>query len=228
MNVVIESVDYFQDDGVIVSTRGRKESENKVYEASKFNTLVNQNIPVIVLIDKGSASASEIFSGALKDTKRGILIGEKSYGKGSVQTIFQLVNDGFKLTIAKYYTPSNISIDGIGIEPNLEVKGLDLNDDEKQILKKIYDNKIIEKFVSENPNPSAKDIDDYVKGLINKGYIISDKYLKKLIKNAVEIDNSEKPIYDLDFDTPLQKAIEVFDKGMIKSGKDGYYLDLKK
>ena len=119
LSQVIDIVDLFQSEGIIVSTRGRSVFDSRASEASERTTIVNKEIPVIVLIDQGSASASEIFAGAIKDTKRGILIGEKTFGKGSVQTIYRMGDDGFKLTIAKYYTPSDICIDGIGIEPDI-------------------------------------------------------------------------------------------------------------
>lgn len=108
---------------IIVTTKGKVKNEQSVYysiagEKNKAYT----DIPLIVMINEGSASASEIVSGAVKDLKRGILLGEKSYGKGSVQTIFSMENgDGVKLTIAKYYTPSGICIDHKGIEPDVKV-----------------------------------------------------------------------------------------------------------
>jgi carboxyl-terminal processing protease len=85
------------------------------------------NVPLIVLVDGGSASASEILSGAIKDRKAGLLIGERTFGKGLVQSVEPL-NDGsgFKLTTQKYYTPSGISINKVGIEPDIEVKPLEI------------------------------------------------------------------------------------------------------
>lgn len=138
LSQVITIVDYFQNNGVIVSTKGRKLSENSIYKATKFNTIVDMDIPVMVLIDNGSASASEIFSGAMKDLKRGILIGEKTYGKGSVQTIRRLNKDGFKITISKYYTPSDVCIDGIGITPDIIIKEPELSEEEKEALRRLY------------------------------------------------------------------------------------------
>ena len=134
LDSVINIVDLFQNEGVIVSVKGRRLNEESIHRSSKFNTMVDEKTPIVVLIDGGSASASEIFSGAIKDNNRGILVGEKSFGKGSVQSI-QLLGDGtdgFKLTTAKYYTPSGVSIHGIGIQPDIEVKEPELSDDEKK------------------------------------------------------------------------------------------------
>ena len=98
----------------VVDKSGHKE----VYQSAK----TDESIPIVVLIDNNSASASEILAGALKDRKAATLVGVKSYGKGSVQTILPLFKgDGIKLTVAKYYTPSGISIDGVGIEPDVEI-----------------------------------------------------------------------------------------------------------
>ena len=108
----------FIKEGVIVSERPKKGEEVFSYREGKYYG----DFPLVVLINGGSASASEIVSGAFKDNKRGILVGEKTFGKGSVQTLIPLPDgDGMKLTIAKYYTPSGICIHGIGIEPDVKV-----------------------------------------------------------------------------------------------------------
>ena len=108
------------DNGEIVSTKSRKVSENRKWFAKKGDLINGKTL--IVLINYGSASASEIVAGALKDHKRAILLGETSYGKGSVQSIIPLKNDGaIRLTIAKYYLPSGKSISEIGVSPDIEV-----------------------------------------------------------------------------------------------------------
>lgn len=226
---VIDIVDYFQDEDVIVSTLGRSAFDNTVSKATSHTTIVDKDIPVIVLIDNGSASASEIFAGAIKDTKRGILIGEKSFGKGSVQTIYRLDNDGVKLTVAEYYTPSGISINGIGIEPHLIVKEPEFSEEEKKDLAKLYEDKILDKLMNENSDPSDKQINEFVKRLKDQGYSLSDRFLKKLIKNAAEIDDDKKAVYDIEFDLQLQKALEVLEKGIILHDKTGFFIkDLDK
>jgi len=113
--------DFFLNDGEIVSTRGRNKRENRKWFAKKGDQINGK--PLIVLINYGSASASEIVAGALKDHKRAILIGENSYGKGSVQSIIPLKNQGaIRLTISKYYLPSGKSISEVGITPDFEVE----------------------------------------------------------------------------------------------------------
>ena len=120
LSQAIKISDFFLDNGEIVSTKSRKASENRKWFAKKGDILNGKTL--IVLINYGSASASEIVAGALKDHKRAILLGENSYGKGSVQSIIPLKNDGaIRLTVAKYYLPSGKSISEVGVSPDIEV-----------------------------------------------------------------------------------------------------------
>ena len=120
LSQAVKISDFFLDDGEIVSTKSRKSFENRKYFARKGDIINGETL--LVLINYGSASASEIVAGALKDHKRAILIGENSYGKGSVQSIIPLKNKGaIRLTISKYYLPSGKSISGTGITPDIEV-----------------------------------------------------------------------------------------------------------
>jgi carboxyl-terminal processing protease len=112
--------DFFLNNGEIVSTKSRKKSENRKWFAKKGDLTNGKKL--IILINYGSASASEIVAGALKDHKRAILIGENSYGKGSVQSIIPLKNNGaIRLTVAKYYLPSGKSISEVGVSPDIEI-----------------------------------------------------------------------------------------------------------
>ena len=120
----INITDFFLDDGEIVSTKGRKVSETRKFFAKKGDEIKGK--PIIVLINNGSASASEIFAGALKDHKRAIILGENSYGKGSVQSIIPLGNGGgMRMTISKYYLPSGKSISEVGVTPDILVEETD-------------------------------------------------------------------------------------------------------
>ena len=120
LSQAIKISDFFLENGEIVSTKSRKASENRKWFAKKGD-VTNGKI-LIVIINYGSASASEIVAGALKDHKRAIIIGENSYGKGSVQSIIPLKNKGaIRLTIAKYYLPSGKSISEVGVTPDIEV-----------------------------------------------------------------------------------------------------------
>ena len=121
LSQAIKISDFFLEDGEIVSTKSRKKSENRKWFAKKGD--VTDGKTLLVLINYGSASASEIVAGALKDHKRAIILGESSYGKGSVQSIIPLKNKGaIRLTVAKYYLPSGKSISEVGVRPDIEIK----------------------------------------------------------------------------------------------------------
>jgi len=120
LSQAIKISDFFLNEGEIVSTKSRNKSENRKFFAKKGDIIDGKTL--IVLINYGSASASEIVAGALKDHKRAIVLGEQSYGKGSVQSIIPLKNKGaIRLTISKYYLPSGKSISEVGIIPDIEV-----------------------------------------------------------------------------------------------------------
>jgi len=120
LSQAIKISDFFLDNGEIVSTKSRQPSENRKWFAKKGD--LTDGKTVLVLINYGSASAAEIVAGALKDHKRAIIVGENSYGKGSVQSIIPLKNKGaIRLTIAKYYLPSGKSISEVGVTPDIEV-----------------------------------------------------------------------------------------------------------
>tara|TARA_B100001057_G_C22775850_1_gene921526 strand:+ start:406 stop:1548 length:1143 start_codon:yes stop_codon:yes gene_type:complete len=120
LSQAIKISDFFLDNGEIVSTKSRKVSENRKWFAKRGDLINGKTL--IVLINYGSASASEIVAGALKDHKRAIILGENSYGKGSVQSIIPLENKGaIRLTVAKYYLPSGKSISEVGVSPDIEI-----------------------------------------------------------------------------------------------------------
>jgi carboxyl-terminal processing protease len=137
LNQAIRISDFFLENGEIVSTKSRKKSDNRKWFAKKGD--ITDGKTLLVLINYGSASASEIVAGALKDHKRAIVVGENSYGKGSVQSIIPLKNRGaIRLTVAKYYLPSGKSISEVGVRPDIEVN--EEGDDFK--IKTVTDNQL--------------------------------------------------------------------------------------
>ena len=144
LSQAVKITDFFLDNGEIVSTKGRKNSENRKWFAKKGDLINGETL--IVLINYGSASASEIVAGALKDHKRAILVGENTYGKGSVQSIIPLRNNGaIRLTISKYYLPSGKSISEVGVTPDITVEEesddfriLSENDNQLKFARKLF------------------------------------------------------------------------------------------
>jgi carboxyl-terminal processing protease len=206
---VIKISDMFLSGGVIVSTRGRDKSQNQVFTAHS-QTIV-PDIPLIVLVNGGSASASEIFSGAIKDNKRGILLGEKTFGKGSVQTVRELPDgSGVRITTALYYTPSGKSINNIGIEPDEVVEEIKPTKEEIKAIDKLNELGLVKKFVEQHKSYTDSDLDDFMKTLQKDDLTIRRIIVKRLIKNEQE-KNMIPPLIDLDYDVQLKKAVQMFE-----------------
>ena len=150
----ISITDAFIDDGVIVSTKGREESSEREYKATPNDLL--KGMPVVVLINGGSASASEIVAGALKDHKRALIMGEDSFGKGSVQTVLNIDEEqAIKLTTARYYTPSGNSIQASGISPDVYVEFREFKDRESSF-KRIKENDLPGRLDNDSDTPNEE------------------------------------------------------------------------
>ena len=129
LNSAVDVASQFLNGGLVVSTKGRVEKTSGVMYAEQGKA---NNLPMVVLVNQGSASAAEIVAGAIKDRKRGLLIGNKTFGKGSVQTLFTLPDKaGMYVTIARYSTPSGRIIDHKGLEPDIKVNGEPMTDKAK-------------------------------------------------------------------------------------------------
>lgn len=212
LDSAVKVADKFIDSGVIVSTKSRIASENKTFSATKNATIVKSGTPIVVLINKGSASASEILSGALKDYHVAYLVGERTYGKGSVQQVVPLIEDdgtadGIKLTVARYYSPTDCNIDKIGIPPDLEIKDGEYSDEETQAFIKMTEDRVIEKYVEDHPGMTEHEIAAYAEEL-NETYKINTRLLRRLIR--VETRRTQTALkYDLDFDVQLVEALKI-------------------
>jgi carboxyl-terminal processing protease len=169
-------------------------------------------LPVIALINRGSASASEILAGALQDTGRARIVGEKSYGKGSVQWIRDLGEEGYRLTISRYYTPQGRNIDKVGIIPDVEVKEPELSEEEEKAVSALLEQNLLRDFVAANPQPGEPQIQAFLLQLESRKIQLAEKYVRRLIRNEVNRTNDNPPLYDLEFDTALQKAAELLSR----------------
>jgi carboxyl-terminal processing protease len=204
----------FLDGGVVVTTKSRIQTENRTYNARRA-VQVPADFPVIVLINKGSASASEIVAGALKDRGRAYLVGEKSYGKGSVQQVYNLDTAGFKITTARYYTPSDVNIDKIGIPPDRLVAFPEFTDADAEHLNSLINDNRIPAYVSENPRATAAQIDTFARGL-EREYGLDLTLLKRLIRNE-QNRTVIAPVYDLEYDVQLQEAVNIINSGTFRT-----------
>ena len=199
----------FFKDGVIVSTRSRVAGESSVFEAQGDQT-VPDTVQILVLVDKGSASAAEILAGALKDRKRAYLLGETTYGKGSVQQVIPFDKTGFKLTMARYYTPSGVNIDKVGIAPHQEFQEKDLTDAELGEYRKLLDAKTFQTFAQTNPSAGATEVETFIQNLRKQGVSLEPRWLTRLTRMELDRSNNRSgPVVDLDFDLTLREAVRL-------------------
>lgn len=197
----------FLTEGEVVSTRGRASGTNASYSVKKHVKKVPKDMPIVVLINEGSASASEIVSGALKDHKRAYLVGTKSYGKGLVQNIIPLSkNESVKITIARYYSPSGANIDKLGILPDLEVKRPKITTEQEERALKLLNTSEISNFTRSKKTLTRKEMLVFAKTL-SKKYKLPEDLVLIFIKNEYGRSH-QTAIIDLDDDTQLQAAIK--------------------
>lgn len=224
MSTAIEVSDAFLNEGTIVSTEGRLSRFNSVHNTTPA-ILVPMNMPVVLLINGGSASGSEIVAGALKDHKRALLIGEKTFGKAVVQQRFPVAEDrAVSVTVSKYKTPSGEWINEKGIEPDIEVKQPNLLEGaDTEMLAKLYKGEYIDKYVysylEKHPDQDSKDqlkaleegIPDLMKTLAENEIELGEKLIRRYIRRTFESTKSV-PSIDLENDLQLERAIEEIKK----------------
>lgn len=195
----------------IVSVKGRGGVLVRNYKSEKTGKKY-LDIPIAVLVNNGSASASEILAGALKDNKRGKIVGTQSFGKGSVQSIFPLSNGtGVAITIQKYYTPSGVSIHGKGITPDLVVNPVSANEDERYHLEKILKKNLLKPFLESHSDYNNETIQDFQKLLKSENLIVSEPVVKLFLFNEMRQGQPvSKP--NLDLDLQLKEAVKLISK----------------
>jgi carboxyl-terminal processing protease len=209
LNVAVEVSEMFLNRGaVIVSTRGRQGVHpEKIFKSEK--NPIARNEKIVVLINKGSASASEIFAGAIRDNKRGTLVGEKTFGKGSVQKSVEIDrNIGLALTIAHYFTPSGETIHKKGIQPNIEVLPYRFLNEEMNDINRINNEKILNQFIKKDMVYNEDTRKQFAEFLKSKNITLSERSANLLL--SLEINRLRKrPLYDVEFDDQLARALEV-------------------
>ncbi len=235
LNAAYHIADAFISEGLIVSTKGRRSEFNEEYRATS-ELLCSPDIPLIVLVNEYSASASEIVAGAIKDTRRGILVGQKTYGKGVVQKRYPLPDGGsLSLTISTYYTPNGTKINEVGISPQVAIELEEPDEIEQLMLRKVDANDTLSNFV-------AKWIDDQYKspGEMPKDFsplevelpklqqqleadriLVSLKWLKQRAQQLFNLHVGIEQVVNLAYDRQLQEAIRIINADEVEK-----YFDL--
>lgn len=199
---------FFPQNTLVVYTQGREGTPQIRYVSENGEKIKSK---VIVLINGGTASGAEILAGALKDHKRAILIGKKTFGKASVQTVYNLSDgSGLALTTAHYYTPAGNLIHNKGIEPNIVVEDEALTEEKRKNIEKFEDSDLTEDFVKNKPGYTDKDIDEFIANIKKQGFDLERRYVLRDIEKEVRELKGEKPsIIDRFCDPQLARAIEL-------------------
>ncbi len=195
----------------IVSTRGKEGSGRVQVFKSQSEPIYRGGL--IMLVNNGSASASEILAGAIRDNGRGKLLGLKTFGKGSVQKSFNLDDDiGVAITVAKYYTPSGELIHKKGIKPDYEVPLEKLSESEMKNLKMVRDKKLLDHFVKRETEYTEESKNSFRALLVKNGVTLADKTTNFILKDWI-YRFRKKPLYDLEFDLQLNEAVKYLSSG---------------
>ncbi len=202
---------FLSDDTVF--TLETNDPEDTAVVGTQKQTTIPVNVPIVMLIDGGSASSAEILAGAMKDNERVILIGSTSFGKGLVQGVYPYGNDYFKLTTARYLTPNGSDIHKIGIEPDIPVELEELTDEQIEEYITILNEDLFSEFVIENPVQNQAVSDSFIQSIISDGSTLSERYLQRILRLEYQYLMDFPPVYDLDFDTVLKRALQYLSEG---------------
>lgn len=203
----------FLSNQTIVTTQNKKTlKDNRQVTVAGEDILIPMSFPIVILVNGGSASSSEILTGALKDNNRATVIGTQTFGKGVMQQIFTLQDALLKLTIAKYLTPNGDDINGIGITPNIEIQDTELSDETLQKYEEIMNDNVISEFVDNNPTYSQENLSKFITQY--KDINIDKTFLKLLVRNEYlyRMDYKDRPKYDIVNDDYLKTAIQFLEK----------------
>ena len=138
------------------------------------------------------------------------MVGSTSFGKGSVQNVYNFEDWGFKLTTSRYFTPDGVNIDQVGIEPDFFVED-DLGEEDQEALLQLLEENRVTGFIDEIPNPSDRQVDAFIEELVADGIVLDEWFVKKLVKDERNRYLQDPPIFDLEFDRTLRRAVEVLE-----------------
>ena len=227
LSAAYETSNLFLSKGLIVYTKGRNIERAQRFRADRFSTILPEKVPMVVLVNRGSASASEIFAGAMQDTRRATLVGAKTYGKGSVQSLLPL-SDGssLKLTIALYYTPAGRQIHKKGLKPDVAIKIPEYSKAEQKAIARLINKRHLSGFLKKYSRYTARDLTRFIARMKKKGIVLGRHEFRRWLhweKSKI----GRQQIINLEFDKPLRKAVGMIRSGRIRNRSIKVYRDIK-
>lgn len=205
--------DMFLSEDTIVHVRGKNADHDQTLKANK-GSLVPSTMPLVTLVNKGSASASEILAGALQDNKRSPLIGSQTFGKGLIQIVSPFGDGYYTLTTSQYKTPSGAEIHTVGIPVDIEVDDVYIADDEMEAYLEFTNSGVVEEFVAEHPGFSFENVQLFLDSVVGEDPPFGKEVYRLLVRreylNAIPYE--ERPIADVEFDPVLKEAIEYLNR----------------
>ncbi|WGK70060.1 S41 family peptidase [Candidatus Haliotispira prima] len=207
LNVAVEIADQFLSKGLVVTTDART-NDNILEFRAKKRTSISKDIPVFVMVNGGSASAAEIVAGALQDNQRAEVLGQKSYGKGSVQIPVTLPEGILKITIAHFYTPKGVNLANNGIKPDHEFDIPSLSEEEQEALIDLLGSGLVAGFVSQNQDFTQQEFQAFFRKEIQPTYKVTKESVKRLAYREKTRYLEDIPAYSLDYDTILKDVVD--------------------
>lgn len=214
VETTLNIADMFLSNETIVSVSSKNESNNHTYVASN-KTLIDPKVPVVVLVNKGSASSSEILSGALKDNGRATLIGSTTYGKGLIQIVSPFGDGYYTITTSQYRTPNGNDIHKVGIPVDIEIEELHIGEEEMEEYMEFLNSKVIENFIEEHPTFSEQNVNLFFETVVGENPPFDKEIYRLLLRREylAQMPTDERPIADVEYDRVLKRAVEFLRTG---------------
>lgn len=209
VDATLSVADMFLQSVPIVHISSKNETKAHTYRASR-STLIPQDIPMVVLVNKGSASSSEILAGALKDDGRATLIGGTTFGKGLIQIVSPFGDGYYTLTTSQYKTPNGNDIHEIGISVDIEVDEPFIDEEHMDAYIELANSGVIAKFVEEHPDYSKENVELFIESVIGANPPLDKEIYRTLVRQEylLQIPYEERPVADVEYDKVLKRAIE--------------------
>ena len=206
--------DMILDDGKIVQIHSKNVERDKVYVASK-STLIPKDLPIVLLVNGGSASSSEILAGALKDNNRATLIGTTTYGKGLIQVVSPFEDGYYTLTWSQYKTPNGDDIHKVGIPVDIEIQGMKVDEENMESYLEFINSGVAETFAKENPAGAEQDYKKFIEQYMPKDAPLDELVYRIVLRREYlrELPFEERPLADIDFDPVLKRAVDFLTTG---------------